>query len=149
MLLQFHPSFAGILFSGKHTQRDVPPAASAVFRNHPEINLIFSEPLATQPKVIEASQKRIMECPWTRSISVSVIPQDPILCIQPKGKRRLPGITAWKRRPLTRLTQNRVQTNYIFNAPVSSKVSSVVLSMTVIVGNTTSKVVSWPFRVPK
>jgi len=51
----------GILFSGKHTQRDVPHAASAVFRNHPEINLIFAEPLATQPKVIEASQKRIEE----------------------------------------------------------------------------------------
>jgi sirohydrochlorin ferrochelatase len=30
-----------------------------VFRNHPEINLIFAEPLVTQPKVIEASQKRI------------------------------------------------------------------------------------------
>ena len=39
----------GILFSGKHTQRDVPHTASAVFRNHPEINLIFAEPLATQP----------------------------------------------------------------------------------------------------
>ena len=51
----------GILFSGKHTRRDVPQIASAVFRNHPEINLIFAEPLATQPKVIEASQKRIEE----------------------------------------------------------------------------------------
>ena len=51
----------GILFSGKHTQRDVPHTASAVFRNYPEINLIFAEPLATQPKVIEASQKRIEE----------------------------------------------------------------------------------------
>jgi precorrin-8X/cobalt-precorrin-8 methylmutase len=51
----------GILFSGKHTQRDVPHTADAVFRNHPEINLIFAEPLATQPKVIEACQKRIEE----------------------------------------------------------------------------------------
>jgi precorrin-8X/cobalt-precorrin-8 methylmutase len=51
----------GILFSGKHTQRDVPHIASAVFRNHPEINLIFAEPLATQSQVIEASQKRIEE----------------------------------------------------------------------------------------
>jgi precorrin-8X/cobalt-precorrin-8 methylmutase len=51
----------GILFSGKHTQRDVPDTADAVFRNHPEINLIFAKPLATQPKVIEASQKRIEE----------------------------------------------------------------------------------------
>ena len=51
----------GILFSGKHTQRDVHHAASAVFRNHPEMNLTFAEPLATQPKVIEASQKRIEE----------------------------------------------------------------------------------------
>jgi precorrin-8X/cobalt-precorrin-8 methylmutase len=50
-----------ILFSGKHTQRDVPHTADAVFRNHPKINLIFAESLATQPKVIEASQKRIEE----------------------------------------------------------------------------------------
>ena len=49
----------GILFSGKHTQRDVSHIASAVFRNHPEINLIFAEPLVTQPKVIEASRKLI------------------------------------------------------------------------------------------
>jgi precorrin-8X/cobalt-precorrin-8 methylmutase len=51
----------GILFSGKHTQRDVPHTADAVFRNHPEINLIFAPPLSIQPKVIEASQKRIEE----------------------------------------------------------------------------------------
>ena len=51
----------GILFSGKHTQRDVPNTVDEVFRNHPEINLIFAEPLATQPKVIEACQKRIEE----------------------------------------------------------------------------------------
>lgn len=51
----------GILFSGKHTQRDVPHTADEVFRNHPEINLIYAEPLATQAKVIEACQKRIEE----------------------------------------------------------------------------------------
>jgi precorrin-8X/cobalt-precorrin-8 methylmutase len=49
----------GILFSGEHTLRDVPRTVDEVFRNHPEINLIFAEPLATQPKVIEACQKRI------------------------------------------------------------------------------------------
>ncbi len=49
----------GILFSGEHTQRDVPHTVGEVFRNHPEINLIYAEPLATQPKVIEACQKRI------------------------------------------------------------------------------------------
>ena len=51
----------GILFSGEHTQRDVPHTVNEVFRNLPEINLVFAEPLATQPKVIEASQKRIEE----------------------------------------------------------------------------------------
>ena len=51
----------GILFSGEHTQRDVPHTVNEVFRNLPEINLVFAEPLATQPKVIEACQKRIEE----------------------------------------------------------------------------------------
>lgn len=51
----------GILFSGEHTQRDVPHTVDEVFRNHPEINLIIAEPLATQPKVIEACQKLIEE----------------------------------------------------------------------------------------
>ena len=51
----------GILFSGAHTQRDVPNTAGKVFRDHPEINLIFAMPLATQPKVIEACEKRIEE----------------------------------------------------------------------------------------
>ncbi len=51
----------GILFSGEHTRRDVPHTVNEVFRNRPEINLIFAKPLATQPKVIEACQKRIEE----------------------------------------------------------------------------------------
>ena len=49
----------GILFSGEHTQRDIPRTASEVFQNKPETNLIFAKPLATHPKVIEACQKRI------------------------------------------------------------------------------------------
>lgn len=51
----------GILFSGEHTQRDVPDTAGEVFRDRPEINLVFAEPLATQPEVMKACQKRIEE----------------------------------------------------------------------------------------
>jgi precorrin-8X/cobalt-precorrin-8 methylmutase len=49
----------GILFSGEHTQRDIPRAAKELLKNHPGSNLIFAKPLATHPKVIEACQKRI------------------------------------------------------------------------------------------
>lgn len=48
-----------ILFSGEHTQRDVPRIAGEVFQDHPETNLFFAKPLATHPKVIEVCQKRI------------------------------------------------------------------------------------------
>jgi precorrin-8X/cobalt-precorrin-8 methylmutase len=50
-----------ILFSGEHTQRDVPRTVGEVFQNHPETNLFFAKPLATQSKVFEACQKRIEE----------------------------------------------------------------------------------------
>ncbi|MZH02699.1 MAG: sirohydrochlorin chelatase [Nitrospinae bacterium] len=50
-----------ILFSGEHTKKDIPHIVGQVFQNYPENNLIFAEPLATQPKVIEACQKRIEE----------------------------------------------------------------------------------------
>ena len=51
----------GILFSGEHTQKDIPKTIGEAFRDHPEINLIFSEPLAMQPEVMEVCQGRIEE----------------------------------------------------------------------------------------
>ena len=50
-----------ILFSGEHTQRDIPNAVGKLFRDHPEVNIIFASPLGTQPKIIEACRQRIEE----------------------------------------------------------------------------------------
>ena len=51
----------GILFSGKHTQKDIPDIAREIFQDQPEINLIFSQPLATQPEVMQVCRARIEE----------------------------------------------------------------------------------------
>jgi precorrin-8X/cobalt-precorrin-8 methylmutase len=48
-----------ILFSGKHTQKDIPKIANEMFQGLPEINLIFAEPLAPQPELMEVCRKRI------------------------------------------------------------------------------------------
>ena len=50
-----------ILFSGEHTQRDIPNTVGKLFRDHQEINIIFAAPLGTQPKLIEACRQRIEE----------------------------------------------------------------------------------------
>jgi len=51
----------GILLPGEHTQRDIPNAIGKVFRDHPEINIYFAEPLGTQPQVMEVCGERIVE----------------------------------------------------------------------------------------
>jgi sirohydrochlorin cobaltochelatase len=62
----------GILFPGKHTQRDVPNTVDKVFQNCPNINLIFTKPLATHPILMEACRKLIEE---EEKISPKFIPR--------------------------------------------------------------------------
>ena len=51
----------GILLPGEHSQRDIPNAIGKVFRDHPEINIYFAEPLGIQPQVMEVCRERIEE----------------------------------------------------------------------------------------
>lgn len=61
----------GILFSGEHTQKDIPSITRAAFRDHPEINLFFCEPLATRPEVMRVCQERIEESEKVSPKSIS------------------------------------------------------------------------------
>ena len=60
-----------ILFSGEHTQRDIPNTVGKLFRDHPAVNIIFASPLGTQPKVIEACRQRIEESEKIATKSIS------------------------------------------------------------------------------
>ncbi|MBT3923377.1 MAG: sirohydrochlorin chelatase [Nitrospina sp.] len=48
-----------ILSHGEHTQRDIPEAVRQVYQDHPEINILYAEPLGTQPEVMEVCKDRI------------------------------------------------------------------------------------------
>ncbi len=74
-----------ILFSGEHTQRDIPDTIREVCRDHPEINLIFSEPLGTQPEIIEVCQVRIKE--GEKLSQKSILRSETLLMIVGHGSR--------------------------------------------------------------
>ncbi|MZH41071.1 MAG: sirohydrochlorin chelatase [Nitrospinae bacterium] len=60
----------GILFSGKHTETDIPNSAFEILQNYPETNLIFSNPLETHPEVMQACKSRIQEAEITSTKSI-------------------------------------------------------------------------------
>ncbi len=74
-----------ILFSGEHTQRDIPDTIRKVFRDHPEINLIFSEPLGTQTEIMEVCQVRIKE--GEKLSQKSILRSETLLMIVGHGSR--------------------------------------------------------------
>ncbi len=61
----------GILFHGKHTETDIPNSVSEILREYPEVNLIYSSPLETQPEVMEACKSRIEEAEKLSTKSIS------------------------------------------------------------------------------
>ncbi len=74
-----------ILFSGEHTQKGIPGIVREIFRDHPEINLIFAEPLGTQPEIMEVCQARIEE--GEKSQKKSILRSETLLMIVGHGSR--------------------------------------------------------------
>ncbi len=74
-----------ILFSGEHTQRDIPNAIREIFQYHPEINLIFSEPLGTQPEIMKVCQERIEE--GEKSSNKPILRSETLLMVVGHGSR--------------------------------------------------------------
>ncbi|MBT3366988.1 MAG: sirohydrochlorin chelatase [Nitrospina sp.] len=61
-----------ILLHGEHTQKDIPDAVSKVSQDHPEINILYAEPLGTQPEVMEVCKDRIEQA---ENISQKTLPR--------------------------------------------------------------------------
>ncbi len=61
----------GILLPGAHTKKDIPSVVRETLQGHPEINIIFAQPLGAGPEIMKICRERIEEAEYSSNNAVS------------------------------------------------------------------------------